>query len=324
MTLPSALRAGLSHLLEGVSRTDLARRAARISDAYRTGHASAGVIRDDQDALAYAVVRAPATTAASLRAMTAMRTHLPDFAPRSILDLGAGPGSATFTACETWDTITRATQVERNPHLAQLSRTLAAEPSAPAIDLEVLSHDLSAAIDTWPDADLVVTSYVLVELDERAAAQLVHRAMSKAKGAIIFIEPGTPAGFARVRAARDVLLGAGAQIAAPCPGSMPCPMTGTDWCHFSVRLARSRDHRLVKGADAPFEDERFAYIAASRTHVPVPAPARVLIAPHVEKAAVSLKLCTPSGLEQRHVARSDKRLYKHARKADWGDPFPPQ
>ena len=41
-------------------------------------------------------------------------------------------------------------------------------------------------------------------------------------------------------------------------------MMGDDWCHFSVRLPRSREHMHAKRAKVPFEDERFAYLAVSR------------------------------------------------------------
>ena len=40
-----------------------------------------------------------------------------------------------------------------------------------------------------------------------------------------------------------------------------------DWCHFTQRLPRSRAHKQVKGAELPFEDEKFAYVALTRTAV---------------------------------------------------------
>ena len=40
-----------------------------------------------------------------------------------------------------------------------------------------------------------------------------------------------------------------------------------DWCHFTQRLQRSRAHKQVKGAELPFEDEKFAYVALTRAPV---------------------------------------------------------
>jgi hypothetical protein len=44
-------------------------------------------------------------------------------------------------------------------------------------------------------------------------------------------------------------------------------MSGNDWCHFSQRLPRSRDHMLLKDADVPFEDERYSYVVVTREKV---------------------------------------------------------
>jgi ribosomal protein RSM22 (predicted rRNA methylase) len=91
-----------------------------------------------------------------------------------------------------------------------------------------------------------------------------------------------------------------------------------DWCHFVQRLPRSRVHKHLKNAELPFEDEKFSYVALSRT----PAqqrPARVLAQPVVTKVAVTAKLCTDDGLSIATIARRDKSAYARYRKFDWGD-----
>ena len=146
----------------------------------------------------------------------------------------------------------------------------------------------------------------------------MRKAARLAKSVVLLVEPGTPAGFARIRAARDVLLAAGLSPLAPCPGAMTCPMTGSDWCHFSVRLARSRDHKFLKAADAPFEDERYSFFAAIKGSAQS-APARVLAAPIKGRGEITARLCTPAGVEERHFKRADKVRYAKARAIDWGD-----
>ena len=135
---------------------------------------------------------------------------------------------------------------------------------------------------------------------------------------LVLIEPGTPAGFARIRAARNALLGQGAVPVAPCPHAAACPMSGTDWCHFSVRLARSRAHMHAKGASVPFEDEKFAYLVLSREGAPS-GGGRVLAPPLEQKPGITFRLCTAAGLEQRQIARRDHAAYKAHRKTAWGD-----
>jgi ribosomal protein RSM22 (predicted rRNA methylase) len=125
-------------------------------------------------------------------------------------------------------------------------------------------------------------------------------------------------GFAHIVAARAQLIASGAHVLAPCPHDAPCPLTPPDWCHFSQRLPRSRAHKHLKGAQLPFEDERFAYVALSRT----PAAehlSRVLSQPVITKIAVTAKLCTPDGIKMTVAPHRDKISYARSRKWNWGD-----
>jgi len=97
-----------------------------------------------------------------------------------------------------------------------------------------------------PAADLVTVSYVLGELTDAQQRDLVARAAAAA-GLLMIVEPGTPAGYARVIAARDQLVGLGHTVVAPCPHQEPCPLASGDWCHFGVRVNRTALHRRIKG-----------------------------------------------------------------------------
>ena len=97
--LPTELKAALDARLEGLSRSGAADRAASISKTYRDGGGSAA-IRTEADALAYALARMPATYAAVTASLNALREITPRFAPKSLLDIGAGPGTATWAAAE--------------------------------------------------------------------------------------------------------------------------------------------------------------------------------------------------------------------------------
>jgi ribosomal protein RSM22 (predicted rRNA methylase) len=74
----------------------------------------------------------------------------------------------------------------------------------------------------------------------------------------------------------------------------------------------------MKGAEVPFEDEKFSYVALTRT--PIAArPSRVLAPPIAGKAEIAAKLCTPDGLALTKVPRRDKPAYARARRWAWGD-----
>jgi ribosomal protein RSM22 (predicted rRNA methylase) len=312
--LPGFVGGALKAKLENVSRTDLKARAQRISEAYRGGGGSA-VIRSELDALAYAVARMPATYAAVRAALAQTIDVITDFAPRTLLDVGAGPGTATWAACDAWPSLARATLLDDNPHLLAFAQAM---PAAPAVTAQ--RGTIATALADAPSAEVVMASYVLAEMPDAALRGTPGRLWDKAERLLIVVEPGTPDGFARILACRDALIAKGAQIVAPCSHEGRCPLAGAArWCHFGARVPRSRDHLLVKDANVPFEDEKFAYLVAGRGFPPPTRGARVLTTPKVDKSAVTLTLCAPEAPEQRRIARGDKDGYRAAKRLDWGD-----
>lgn len=316
--LPPRLKSAADALLEGVSRKDLGVRAGAMSDRYRSGESSARAIASDQDALAYLIARLPATYAVTVAALAAVAAAAPGFRPATLLDAGAGPGTASWAALETWPELAHFTLTDSNPSFLDLAQTLA---SAHEIfgHAEFVASDLGHASDL-PRADLVIASFVLAEIAAGAQQRTIDKLFTAASDVLVLIEPGTPAGFERLRSARTQLIGQGAHVLAPCTHANACPMTGTDWCHFSQRLPRSRDHMKAKGASVPYEDERYAWLAVSRARPSAHAGrARVLSPPKDSKPGIALKLCTPMGLENRIVARRDKEIFARLRRVAWGD-----
>ena len=321
--LPPALRLAADRLMEGVSRKDMAQRAGAISRRYRGGGGSAAVVTSQADATAYVLTRLPATYAACARVFAEAAERAPDFAPQSLLDAGAGPGGAGWAALEAWPQIAAASLLDSNRAFLDIAEALAVEGPSPLKAAQRLRADLTAPGD-WPAADLVAASYALAEIAPAALAGTVERLWAATRGLLVLVEPGTPAGYQRLLAVRDQLLAAGGVVLAPCPHQQPCPLAAPDWCHFSQRLARSRDHRLAKGAETPFEDEKFSYMVVARPGVAadVSTP-RVLAPPRAGKPGIELKLCTPAGaLENRFAARRDKAAYAVARRIDWGEALP--
>jgi len=307
------LTKSLAALLDGVSRKELAAAAQKMSEGYRQGATSQSIVTPAQ-AVAYAVARMPATHATCAAVFARIAEVMPDFAPARLLDVGAGTGAASWAAVGQWSAITSVTMLDHNPQLRALARKLA--DAGPLANAEILSGDLGAE---KPQADLVVASYVLAELPEASASATARHLWADAPRMLVLIEPGTPDGFARIRKARAALIDEGAHVAAPCTHDKPCPLSGDDWCHFSQRLARSRDHMLLKEARVPFEDERYSYVVVTREKVA--SGARILATPLEAKPGLTFKLCDENGLRVQFVARRDKDEYRRMRKRDWGDLF---
>jgi ribosomal protein RSM22 (predicted rRNA methylase) len=313
MQLPYELRDAIERVT-GDAEGALARPARELSEHYRQGDFRAPVLATAAHRQAYLQVRLPATYAANRHVLA----EAAGLKIESMLDLGAGPGTSMWAALESFPYINRCTLVERDSELAALGQSMAAHSSHEAVRQATwLREDLSAF---RPEKhDLVVISYVLGELRAGEAERLILSAWQATEKLLAIIEPGTPRNFQYVLAARQTLIAAGAQVAAPCPHHNACPMAATgDWCHFAERLERTAGHRRLKGGDLSYEDEKFSYVLASR--VPVAWPqARIVRHPQFRPGHVCLTLCTADGLKRETIGKSQKEQYREARKAKWGD-----
>lgn len=321
MELPPRLRLAIDDALSGVPLASLAAASEALSLRYR-GEVRDGRLHlsDEQSALAYLATRMPATFAAIHASLSAAAKSLPDFVPRSLIDAGAGSGAALWVAASLWPQLERADMLEASNTIRAWGERLSAGAGPAAIAWR--PADLTKPIAGDP-ADLVILAYVLDELAPETRAPLVDRLWALTKGMLVIVEPGTPAGWRRILDARTSLIAAGAHIAAPCPHALACPLAAPDWCHFAARLARSRMHRLAKSGEVPWEDEKFIYLAASRT-APARPSARVIAPPEAGSGRTRLKLCRSDGsAAHRLITRREGEVFKRARRSGWGDGFEP-
>lgn len=315
MSVPERLRSAVAAWL---ARHEGSRRAgsAALSATYRAGGSSQGI-----DLGAYLVARLPATFAAVDAVLAELVRQRPEFAPASLLDAGAGPGTASWAAAGHWPGLSSVTLLDTSrPFLALAAELAGHGPPALAGAREI--EGSLAALPEGLSADLVVASYALAELPLDQAARIAEGLWRATSKALVLVEPGTPQGFARLRAVRSHLLSLRAVPVAPCGHGSACPLEGDDWCHFSVRLARSRAHMHAKGASVPFEDERYSYLVLARDGA-VSGAARILAPPQQAKPGITFRLCADGRLETCHVARRDGAAYKRARKLTWGDTLRP-
>lgn len=328
MQLPPTLRAALADRLDAESFDDLRLAGSRLSQRYRAETRDGRQHLDGEAAvLAYLAARMPATFAAIRASLDAVAGRLPDFAPVSLLDVGAGPGTALFAAHDAYPGLSRATLVEASAPAMAVGEALTRDGFADganadtgdALHVDWVRGDLATALAARMPADLVTLGYVLDELAPAQLAPLMAALWRLTAGVLLIVEPGTPAGWQRILLARDALLGAGAHLVAPCPHAKACPVTAPDWCHFAERVERTRTHRLAKSATVPFEDEKYAYLAVARTPAPPPV-ARVLAPARKGSGKVTLKLCNADGsLSDRLITKREGELFRTARRLDWGD-----
>ena len=315
MRLPPDLLAAIEQETSAFDRKQLTRAAADLTERYKSESCSSHIVNSAVHRAAYLAVRLPATYAAGHRVFQEIRALAPQLEVRTMLDLGAGPGTALFAAAEVFPDLQQATLLEADAGWFEVGRRLAA---GSAVNAQWLQRDLRTNPDLTPH-DLVVISYALGELPEHALEPLLRNAWQSANKLLVIVEPGTVRGFAKVNAARSWLIANGGSLLAPCPHHNVCPMAAAgDWCHFAQRVERTSLHRALKGGALGYEDEKFSYLAAAREPVALP-NARIVRHPLKHSGHVQLRLCTAEGMETRTITKSQKLVYKEARKADWGD-----
>ena len=304
---PSTLREVVGAWLAANAPTNLRGQTQRLRHSYAAGQSSGAV-----DIAAYVSTRMPATFAAVSFVMHEVAKVQGDFSPATMLDIGAGPGTASFAAQLAWPSLKQFDMVEQDARFAAV-----AEDFANAL-LPQFAVRRQALMETKGAADLVVAAYVLAELPVEQARKAALHLWAQTAHTLIVVEPGTPQGFARVRACRAALLSAGANIIGPCTHAGSCPVVGTDWCHFKTRLPRSRAHLQAKGASVPFEDEAFSWLAVSRFPAALP-KARIVGPPSTNKVAVTMRVCDEHGQDDESFASRHKATYKAAKKLKWGE-----
>ncbi|MBA3237278.1 MAG: rRNA methyltransferase [Parachlamydiaceae bacterium] len=318
MSLPENLQEAIAKEAEKFNLGQISLAREELSDRYqKTDRPKGPLILTDAERCAYLVARLPATYAVIRRVLNEI--HLsPSETIESLLDLGAGPGSAMWAACECFSSLDQITLVENDASLMTLGKRLALSSDVPAIQSANWLLRGMESLNGVSTHDLVILSYSIGEIPQRAIEPLIEACWNLTKRYLVIIEPGTPVGFERIRAIRRQLITLKGEMIAPCPHANICPMKEGDWCHFSERIERSSLHRKIKNGALGYEDEKYSYVIFSKTSSSLP-EARVLRHPQKRSGHVILSLCGKEGLRQQTVSKRTPEDYKAARKLEWSE-----
>ncbi len=319
MRLPLELQSAIEREVGKVERAHLNQACAQLTERYQAGDFSTPAVTTEAHRAAYLTVRLPGTYAVNLRVFEEIKRMASGTAIHSMLDLGAGPGTGLYAASETFPELQSATLMESDARFISIGKRLGSQsPHACIREALWIQHDLKTITQFEPH-DLVVISYALGELPQAAMEKLISHAWAATQKFLAIVEPGTVRGFGFIHTARAFLIQSGAYLLAPCPHALTCPMAAAgDWCHFAERIERTSLHRQLKGGSLGYEDEKFSYVVASREVFPRP-QARIVRHPRKNSGHVKLTLCTPEGLKNPVITKSQEAIYKQARKAEWGD-----
>lgn len=324
--LPVELAGAIARLSGGQAHQDqLVARTRKLIDRYQADIPAVPgrpIMAGDQEALAYAVYRMPATYAAIRTVLDQLPDEVVPVGSQH-LDIAGGTGAAVWAVADRWPGIATHTVIEQSAAAISLGRRLGSAADGPVRETVWHQQVIDERLEL-PPSDVITIGYLLSEIEPSLRSSLINAVLASARRLMIITEPGTKNGYRRILDVRDQVVAAGWQVVAPCPHQLACPLADQqrDWCHFSARLNRSAIHRRAKGAELGYEDEKFSYLVAARTTASR-AEGRVLRHPSFPKGRVELTVCQGTGqVERVTVAKRDQDRYRLARKIEWGDPWP--
>ncbi|MBX9977887.1 MAG: small ribosomal subunit Rsm22 family protein [Alphaproteobacteria bacterium] len=293
------------------SLKDLKTARNQLWDRYQTtGEAG---FRSDVERVAYILARFPSTYAACRDVFQ----RLPqDVELNSVLDLGCGPGTATL-ACLGRDIGASYILIENDaPMLLHCRGMVNLHTNRATFIQKNLMTESS-----YPNADLVMLSYVLGELSYDAQLSVLEKAFDAAEKYLVIISPGISMLFQNYHEWRQFLVKKGGTILAPCPLDGPCPMNPLSgrWCHFKARVNRTKELKYLKNATMSFEDEPYSYLIISKNAEKLTkASYRIIDHPQHRKGHSHFEVCTGENITTMTCSAKDPN-YKHKKKLTWGD-----
>uniref|UniRef100_K3WRH2 Ribosomal small subunit Rsm22 n=1 Tax=Globisporangium ultimum (strain ATCC 200006 / CBS 805.95 / DAOM BR144) TaxID=431595 RepID=K3WRH2_GLOUD len=294
------------------------------------------------ETMAYLAYEVEGTYACAHHVFRQLQAQNPDFQPQSMLDFGAGPGTASWVAKEFYDeSLTKYRVVEPSQSMVDASEVIL--EGFPGLSVRRSISEMKREIEGGIKFDLIVLNYVLSEITndyERVAVMSALWELLSDKGCMVVVDRGSPWGSHHVRSARQFILDSVAEeeeedtmkILAPCPHHFECPAAGSTWCHFVQRSPQvNRPREATPKRWHGQKGSKFSYVIMEKNSKAVADAAkkqpfaRLIRSPLLATRHVHLDLCTPEGeLERRSVTKGKhlREVYRASRKAHWGAQWP--
>lgn len=315
MKISKILENALEDEISSIKISELKEAAQQLSYKYmnekRTGES---FVTKEIQAIAYSIIRMPATYGAVSTALKHV-LHLTDFKLESLLDVGAGTGAATW-AINDLIALKDIICIEREQSMQKIGQKLMCNDEtlkkANWIDRDIVKSEITEK------ADLVVASYMTNEFKNEERLNVIEKLVNATNKILLILEPGTPDGHKIIKDIKKYCAENNLYVIAPCVSQGQCKLSESDWCHATCRVQRTKIHKILKDGDAPYEDEKFSYIAISKEKIETP-EARILRHPIIKSGFVNMDVCTKEGIKNITISKKHKEKYKQAKKKNCGD-----
>lgn len=322
--LPEPLEKAISMILKQQETPEWIHRAVDLHNRYTNGKTdNKKFVHDFFDALAYLGLRAPATYAQVFGALSSVHEMIPMWRPKSVLDIGSGPGTAAWAVSSLWPELDNITCVDENRDFIFLGKQIIKD-SEYVQHINWKNRDLRKGIDEDGNSyDLIIIANVLNELTPAVQENLIGQALNLCNGLLVIIEPGTPRGSQIVSSVAQKLSKAGTLLA---PYIANTFVEDNDYyLHFPQRFIRPEFQRRIRQQmresskmASDWEESKYSYVAISKFPARKSYWARIVGKTEIRKGFLEVPVITAEEIVKLKVMKRDREAYAFMKRLRWG------
>ena len=303
MILPVDLQEKINSLYASINKQVLTDSRKGLTSRYKeTRESGRSLIDSKTDGLVYAISRMPATYSGVYTLLNNLLEQGIIDGIESVFDVGSGTGAGYFATKEIFPDA-EISLFERDSNMIQTFKKLDE-------DKDVVRFDFIK--DEFEEkADLVMTSYVLSEMNEEGRMSSVKKMINASSRYVLLIDTGTPRTYENFMKVKRMVPEYGWKVIAPCM-TEKCGLKN-DYCQFYARVERSSLQKMAKEASLSYEDEKYFYLLLAKDDVKLK-QSRVIRRPIIKTNVTELKVCDSSGVREVLVTKKNKEIYKKSKK----------
>lgn len=326
INLPPAISESVSRILLRSDARMLSIQAKELHERYMQGaNPIQPNIQKSTDCIAYLALRFPATFAQIVSALSQIQERIPSWKPKSVLELGCGPGTGIFAAKSVWPSVATATGLDTE----QLFLSLAEEihyDSKMRVDVTWVKSTVSkwTAAEDRQSYDLIIVANVLNELTDEERERLMQQIMKRRSGVVMLLEPGTAVGTMLImNAARTIA--PTQHLIAPYINNVFVEST-EHWIHFPQRFQRPEFQRRIRQSmrdrvlmASDWEDAKYSYVAWGTIAEEKKLWGVCIGKVEKLKGFLTIPVLTKEGIVNARVLKRNKAQYNDVKAIRWGE-----
>lgn len=303
MILPVDLQEKINSLYASINKQVLTDSRKGLTSRYKeTRESGKSLIDSKTDGLVYAISRMPATYSVVYTLLNNLIEQGIIDGIESVFDVGSGTGAGYFATKEIFPDA-EISLFERDSNMIQTFKKLDEEKDVVRFDFIKDEFEKKA--------DLVMTSYVLSEMNEEGRMSSVKKMINASNRYVLLIDTGTPRTYENFMKVKRMVPEYGWKVIAPCM-TEKCGLKN-DYCQFYARVERSSLQKMAKEASLSYEDEKYFYLLLAKDDVKLK-QSRVIRRPIIKTNVTELKVCDSSGVREVLVTKKNKEIYKKSKK----------